>query len=110
MRIRKDKSAYEDDSGIDYELIARVSDALAHPVRLRLFRYIMQKNRAMETVCTKDLTAEFDYAQATISQHMKILERSGLIEIRKQEKFSYFYVNLGEFMRYLDQTKKFSVL
>ena len=67
MRIRKETADFEE-SGI--ELIANVSDALAHPVRLRLFRYIMQSNRSMEKVCNKDLVSEFGYAQATISQHM----------------------------------------
>ena len=110
MRIRKDRSAYEDQSGIDYELIATVSDALAHPVRLRLFRYIMQMNREMKSVCTKDLVAEFNYAQATISQHMKKLVRSGLVETKKEEKFAYYYVNLGVLAHYIEAAKRFSVL
>lgn len=49
MRIRKDN----DFSEADIEMIAAISDALAHPVRLRLFRYIMQCNKSMETVCNK---------------------------------------------------------
>ena len=110
MRIRKDRSAYEDQTGIDYELIALVSDALAHPVRLRLCRHIMQMNREMKDVCTKDMVEEFDYAQATISQHMKKLVRSGLVEIRKEEKFAYYYANLGVLARYIDAIKHFSVL
>ena len=110
MRIRKDRSAYEDRSGIDYELIALVSDALAHPVRLRLFRYIMQMNREMKSVCTTDLVREFNYAQATISQHMKKLVRAGLVETKKEEKFAYYYANLGILAHYLEATRKFSVL
>ncbi len=74
MRIRKDQELFEEK---DIELIARVSDALAHPVRLKLFRYIMQCNKSMETVCNKDLVANFDYAQATISQHVKKTCRRG---------------------------------
>ena len=63
MRIRKTRDTFEEK---DIEMIARVSDALAHPVRLKLFRHIMQCNKTMETVCNKDLVAAFDYAQATI--------------------------------------------
>lgn len=51
----------------------------------------------------------FDYAQATVSQHMKKLVDSGLVEIKKKEKFSYYYANLGMLMQYLNATKKFSV-
>jgi DNA-binding transcriptional ArsR family regulator len=110
MRIRKNKHMGSEMEGIDVELIAAVSDALAHPVRIELFRYIMQCNRSMEKVCTKDLVNTFDYAQATISQHMKKLLQSGLVESKKEDRFSYYYANLGVLMRYIDATKKFSVL
>ena len=106
MRIRKDN----DFSEADIEMIAAISDALAHPVRLRLFRYIMQCNKSMETVCNKDLVANFNYAQATISQHMKKLVQSGLVEVKKQDNFSYYYANLGILMPYINTTKKYSVI
>ncbi len=109
MRIRRDKY-FDDDSNIDYDLIATISDAMAHPVRLQLFRFIMQKNRRMENVCTKDLTETFGYAQSTISQHMKILVKSGLVEIRHEDKFHYYYANIGVLARYIDAAKKFAVL
>ena len=107
MRIRKEQELFEEK---DIEFIAQVSDALAHPVRLQLFRHIMQSNKSMETVCNKDLVASFDYAQATISQHMKKLVQSGLIEIQKKDKFSYYYANLGILMQYINATKKYSII
>lgn len=106
MRLRKDSDEMLEDEVL---LIANVSDALAHPARIRMFRYIMQANRAMVTVCNKDLVEHFDYAQATVSQHMKKLVDSDLVEIKKKDKFSYYYANLGILMRYLNATKKFSV-
>jgi ArsR family transcriptional regulator, arsenate/arsenite/antimonite-responsive transcriptional repressor len=109
MRLRKDTVNID---GMDEEevlLIANVSDALAHPARINMFRYIMQQNRAMSPVSNTSLVGHFDYAQSTISQHMKKLVSSGLIEIKKKDKFSYYYVNLGMLMQYLNATKKFSV-
>lgn len=106
MRLRKDTDEMLEDEVL---LIAKVSDALAHPARIHMFRYIMQANRGMVTVCNKDLVEYFDYAQATVSQHMKKLVDSGLVEIKKKDKFSYYYANLGILMRYLNATKKFSV-
>jgi len=41
---------------------------------------------------------------------MKKLVQSGLVEINKVEKFSYFYANLGILGRYINATKKFSIL
>ncbi len=106
MRIRRDKHELLDE---DVKLIATVSDALAHPVRIKLLKYIMNQNRIRESVCTKDLVSASGYAQATISQHMKTLLKSGLVEGKKQEKFTYYFVNLGLLIKYVDATKKFSV-
>ena len=106
MRIRKDEKEILDE---EIELIANVSDALAHPARVRLVKYIMAKNREFEPVCTKTIVEDFEYAQATISQHMKKLVQSGLVKGRKEEKFTYYYVNLGMLMKYVNATKKFSV-
>ena len=106
MRLRKEQDEILEDEIL---LIADVSDALAHPARVKMFKYIMQANRAMVTVCNKDLVEHFDYAQATVSQHMKKLVNSGLVQIKKNEKFSYYYANLGMLMQYLNATKKFAV-
>ena len=106
MRLRKEQDEMMEEEVL---LIAKVSDALAHPARINSFRYIMQSNRAMVQVCNKDLVEHFNYAQATISQHTKKLVDSGLVEVKKKDKYSYYYANLGMLMQYLNATKKFSV-
>jgi ArsR family transcriptional regulator len=88
-------------------LIAKVSDALAHPARINIYRFIMQCNKDRVNVCNKDVVSAFDYSQATISQHIKKLTLSGLIEVKKQDKFSYYYANMGALAMYLAATKKF---
>ncbi|MDD6042298.1 MAG: helix-turn-helix domain-containing protein [Eubacteriaceae bacterium] len=107
MRIRRDMYNIEDK---DIELIACVSDALAHPVRLKIFRYIMQSNQSLEPVCNKELVEVFGYAQATISQHVKKLIQANLVEVKKKDKYSYYYANFGVLVQYLNATKRFSVL
>lgn len=106
MRIRKDNAEILD---VEIELIAKVSDALAHPARIRMFKFIMQQNRQMKSVCTGDIVNEFEYAQATVSQHMKKLVQSGLVEAKKKDKFTYYYTNFGMLMQYVNATRKFSV-
>lgn len=106
MRIRKDNKELLEN---EIMLISDVSDALAHPLRVKILKYIMTQNRNMKPVCTKDLVEEFGYAQATISQHMKKLVLAGLVESKHKEKFNYYYVNLGLLARYVDAAKKFSV-
>ncbi len=104
MRIRRDNDQMQENEIL---LLAKVSDALAHPVRIKIFQFIMKKNVSMEMVCNKDVVANFDYAQATISQHIKTLLKSGLLEVKKQDKFSYYFVNVGTHAKYVDVVKKF---
>lgn len=106
MRLRKENDEMLEE---DILVIANASDALAHPARIKMFKFIMQANRKMTPVCNKDIVENFDYAQATVSQHMKKLTQSGLVEIQKKDKFSYYFINIGMFMKYINATKKFSV-
>ena len=104
MRLRKELDEMQEK---DILLIARISDALAHPARIKIFRYIMEQNIARSQVCNKDLVAYFDYSQATISQHVKKLVQAGLVQVIKRDRFSYYYVHLGMLNDYLTATKKF---
>ena len=104
MRLRKDTSEMLEEEIV---LIAKVSDALAHPARINIYRYIMKRNKERIPVCNKDVVAEFDYSQATISQHLKKLAGAGLIQVRKNDKFSMYYANFGLLVKYLDATRKF---
>ena len=104
MRLRTESDTIQDEEVL---LIAKVSDALAHPARINIYRFIMQCNRQRENVCNKDVVAAFDYSQATVSQHIKKLVDSRLIEVKKVDKYSYYYANMGALARYLAATKKF---
>jgi len=104
MRIRKESNEMQEDEIL---LIANVSDALAHPVRIKIYRFIMKCNKDLLSVCNKDVVNAFDYSQATISQHIKKLVDAGLVSIKKDDKFSMYYANFGVLMKYLDATKKF---
>jgi DNA-binding transcriptional ArsR family regulator len=104
MRIRKQ---IDDMMEEEVLLISKVSDALAHPARINIFRYIMNCNAQRKSVCNGDLVEAFPYAQATISQHTKKLVDSGLIDVIKRDKFHYYYVNIGVLTKFLDATRKF---
>jgi len=104
MRLRKEVNEMQEEEIL---LVARVSDALAHPARIKIYRFIMKQNKERIPVCNKDVVAAFDYSQATISQHIKKLTDANLIEVQKSDKFSMYYANFGILMKYLDATKKF---
>ncbi|MCI8284520.1 MAG: helix-turn-helix transcriptional regulator [Firmicutes bacterium] len=104
MRIRKESDELQEEEIL---LIANVSDALAHPVRIKIFRYIMKCNTERQLVCNKDIVADFDYSQATISQHIKKLQQAQLVQIKKKNKFSYYFVNIGILGQYVKAVNKF---
>lgn len=104
MRLRKESDEMQEEEIL---LTARVSDALAHPARVKIFRYIYLQNRNRQPVCNKDVVEAFDYSQATISQHIKKLVESELVQMKKVEKYSNYYVNIGVLGRYLNAVKKF---
>ena len=104
MRLRKEIDEMQEG---DILLIAKISDALAHPARIKIFRYIMEANKKRERICNKDLVGHFDYSQATISQRMKKLKDAGLLQVKKEDRYSYYYVHLGTLNDYLVATKKF---
>ena len=103
MRIRKNPSSLPAE---EIQLITGASDALAHPLRVELFRYIYTENLARRSVCNKDLVAEFGYSQSTISQHMRKLLVSGLVTAQKKESYSYYYVSIGTLQKYLNAIRK----
>jgi len=104
MRLRKEADDLQEEEIL---LIAKVSDALAHPARIKIYRFVMLSNRNRNPVCNKDVVAEFNYSQATISQHIKKLVEADLIQVKKEDKFSIYYANIGILGKYLNATKKF---
>lgn len=57
--------------------IARITKALSHPARV----YILKKLAKMDSCCySGDLVDELPIARSTLSQHLKELKYSGLIQ------------------------------
>ncbi|UJH67259.1 ArsR/SmtB family transcription factor [Allomuricauda sp. SCSIO 65647] len=94
MRIRTEiSSKYINET--DQE-VAKIANALAHPVRVALVRYLSEKNngRGVDNVtCNKDLVNMFEYSQSTISQHVKILKEAGLFLTEQHDKFVHYELN-----------------
>ena len=103
MRIRKETDILDRE---EIDLIASCSDALAHPARVEIFRFIYRANIERQPVCNKDIVEAFDYAQATVSQHLSRLNGCGLLEKKRQDNRSYYYINLGALAKYLAAVRK----
>ncbi len=87
---------------------AKIADALAHPLRVALVKYLKAKNGGKgvdNETCNKDLVEMFNYSQSTMSQHVKVLVNCGLFITESKDKFTFYYLDtalLDTFKRLLD--------
>lgn len=58
------------------EQFAALAWALAHPARVRIVRLLISRN----TCVCGEIVDEMPLAQSTVSQHLKILKESGLVQ------------------------------
>lgn len=79
--------------------LANIFKALGDPVRLRLLSVIASVSEG--EVCACDLNEPLDRSQATISHHLSILVKAGLITRQQRGKWAWFQVaaDRAEFVR-----------
>lgn len=58
------------------ELLARLAKAVGHPARVTILRVLIDRDSC---VCG-EIVGELPLAQSTVSQHLKILKESGLVQ------------------------------
>jgi ArsR family transcriptional regulator, arsenate/arsenite/antimonite-responsive transcriptional repressor len=76
-------------SDSDAEELAAVFKALGDPVRVRLLNLIAQRGE----VCACDLPDLLGRSQPTISHHLSILTRAGIIEREQRGKWAWFWLD-----------------
>lgn len=57
------------------EEIARLAKALGHPARVKILRFLLER----EECVVGAIVGELPLAQSTVSQHLKVLREAGLI-------------------------------
>ena len=67
-------------------------EILAHPIRMQLLDVLARKEG---TVCVCDLEAAVPVKQPTVSHHLKLLRRAGLVHSEKQGLYAYYHVDRG---------------
>ena len=59
--------------------LAAFAGALAHPARIAIIGLLQERKE----VCCGDIVKELPLAQATVSQHLKALDKAGLLHLRE---------------------------
>src|SRR5262245_21443099 len=67
--VWKSKSALEDDE------VARIFHALAHPIRVRIVRLLLEGDAG----ACQEIVDRLPIAQSTVSQHLKVLRNAGIV-------------------------------
>lgn len=65
--------------------IQLIFEALSSPVRRKILAYV-----AHHELSAGEIAARFDMSKPSISQHLQLLEHSGLVQSEKRGKFVYY--------------------
>lgn len=75
------------------ESLADQLKALGHPVRIGIVRQLIERDRC----CCGDFCASLPLAQSTISQHLDLLRRAGLVDFEPDGNRSRYSLNRAAF-------------
>jgi ArsR family transcriptional regulator len=82
--------------------LAEQLKALAHPVRLQILQSLGVRNNC----CCNDICASIPLAQSTISQHLKILNKAGIIDYQPVGNCSHYSLNPAVLTQTIDALSK----
>lgn len=72
----------------------KILKALANETRIKIIELLLEYN-----YCVRALAKRLDLTEATISQHLKILNDAGLLSKEKHGYFIHYYVNKAELIK-----------
>jgi DNA-binding transcriptional ArsR family regulator len=83
--------------------ISEYSKALAHPARIKILKILSKYDSC---ICN-DIVKELPLAQSTVSQHLKELKKSGLIDSQADGTRSIYFLNKKALKSYRKEMDKF---
>ena len=69
--------------------LAAAYKAIGHPVRIGILEIL---TRQVGQVCVCDIESRFDLSQPTVSHHLRVLRRAGLLESERRGTWIYYSV------------------
>ena len=72
---------------LDLERAVSLFHALSDPIRLSILELLRGGER-----CVCDLQGDLDAAQSKLSFHLKVLKEAGLVEDRREGRWSYYTI------------------
>jgi ArsR family transcriptional regulator len=94
------RSELQEKEGVDSEIeksdLAVFCKALGHPMRVE----IVTQLRALKGCLCGDLVDRLPVAQATVSQHLKVLKQAGLVKRDRSGARTYYFIDLKNLDRF----------
>ena len=87
----------------DLATLAEFADALSHPARLQIIRFLATENKC---VCG-DIVQVVPLAQSTVSQHLKALKEAGLVNGNIEGPCTCYCLNRESFDRMVELMNTF---
>lgn len=84
----------QDAPPVDLSTVVTLFKGLADPTRLRMVAAMVERPR-----CGQDLAAAIGIAPATVSHHLKVLEKAGLLIETRQPPYVFYQVDLDAVQR-----------
>ena len=81
----------------------KILKALSHPLRLNIIKLLIANN----SLCVCKIQEEFDISQSNLSQHLKILKDSNLLEAEKNGGWIYYSLKNKRIIELLDLLNEF---
>lgn len=69
----------------------KVAKAISDPNRVKIIKMLQHK-----TMCVCELKTALEVSQPTVSKHLKILEKAGLVYYKKDDKWVNYYLSDGK--------------
>lgn len=83
--------------------IASIAKVFSHPARVAILQYISKH----ETCICNDIVDEIGLAQATISQHLKVINEAGLLKGNFEGKSLCYCINVERFQELQERFNAF---
>lgn len=82
---------------MNYEELSLILKALADPKRLKIIDLL-----SCGSLCACDILEHFDFTQPTLSHHMKVLEKAGIILVTKQGTWHHYQLTESFVEQFMD--------
>jgi DNA-binding transcriptional ArsR family regulator len=72
-----------------FEFKTQIVKALANPLRLAICEYLLEQQKPK---CVNHIAKHFEQNQSTISKHLSILQKEGVIAVEKQANYVRYFI------------------